>query len=119
MYFVLLIFGRLLSAVLLHMLLCRAHLSLPQEDMSVGEESRIFNQPENACRLAVLLSPAGLFRTLPFDDLSWRAAPVVAMADLLRVHEYKYVAHIRAICDELKLKMKMRGEPCALPQRKG
>jgi len=80
------------------------------QKLSMYDEAQIFNQPENASRLLVLLSPAGLLRTAPFDQLSWRTAPRVPMADLLRVHEYKYVAEIASRCEKLKASEQLRGK---------
>ncbi len=77
--------------------------------------------PENVNRLHTLLDEKkGVLRSPEFDALQWdENAPLAAMADVLRVHEYSYVSHIQSICKRLKkesLSYGMMGDCGAVPE---
>ncbi len=76
--------------------------------------------PENINRLHTLLDERkGVLRSPEFDALQWdENAPIAAMADVLRVHEYSYVSHIQSICKRLKKESRsygMMGDSGAAP----
>ena len=78
--------------------LCSQHLTCPPITRNAVEPP-----PENIRRLSVLLDKdVGILRGAEFDGAKWEGAcRRAAMADVLKVHEYKYVEHISQLCSEI------------------
>jgi len=78
--------------------LCSQHLTCPPITRSAMEPP-----PENVRRLSVLLDEqTGILRSAEFDSAKWEGeCRRAAMADVLKVHEYKYVENISQVCSEI------------------
>lgn len=67
-------------------------------------EHETLNHQESKDRLLVLCGPQGVLRRPRFASLEWADGASVLPAttsDILRVHEYDYIRHLRAICQAL------------------
>lgn len=78
--------------------LCSQHLTCPPITRNVQEPP-----PENIRRLSVLLDEGvGILRGADFDGAKWEGeCRRASMADVLKVHEYKYVEYISQLCSEI------------------
>jgi len=78
--------------------LCSQHLTCPPISRNSTEPP-----PENVRRLSVLLDDeVGILRGAEFDGCKWEGeSRRAAMADVLKVHEYKYIETISQICSEI------------------
>lgn len=75
---------------------CLLHRTAPEPITRDGPDP----PPENVNRLHVLTRPAtGVLRASEFSGLAWeeRGVPPVAMADLLRCHEWSYVRDLAKV----------------------
>jgi len=87
--------------------LCSEHAVLPSvySEEEKLQQYQIDFQPENPSRYDVLLKqPTGALLVDEFaDNLLWMMDPPAAcIADILRVHEYGYIAYIKTFCEELE-----------------
>jgi acetoin utilization deacetylase AcuC-like enzyme/ankyrin repeat protein len=78
--------------------LCSQHLTCPPITRNAMEPP-----PENVRRLSVLLDEqTGILRSAEFDSAKWEGeCRRASMADVLKVHEYKYVENISQVCSEI------------------
>jgi acetoin utilization deacetylase AcuC-like enzyme/ankyrin repeat protein len=78
--------------------LCSQHLTCPPITRNGMEPP-----PENVRRLSVLLDEqTGILRSAEFDGAKWEGeCRRASMADVLKVHEYKYVENISQVCSEI------------------
>ena len=78
--------------------LCSQHLTCPPITRNSMEPP-----PENVRRLSVLLDEqTGILRSAEFDGAKWEGeCRRASMADVLKVHEYKYVENISQVCSEI------------------
>ena len=78
--------------------LCSQHFTCPPISRDAMEPP-----PENVRRLSVLLDKeTGILRSAEFEGAKWEGeARRASMADVLKVHEYKYVEKISQLCAEI------------------
>eukprot|EP00939_MAST-03C_sp_MAST-3C-sp1_P000997 g997.t1 len=76
---------------------CTQHLTCPQA--VVSRKTKDVPPPENVRRLKVLCDDStGALRASEFRSLQWKTCSKASMADIVRVHEYAYVAAIKTMC---------------------
>mmetsp|Transcript_10938 Transcript_10938/g.20438 ORF Transcript_10938/g.20438 Transcript_10938/m.20438 type:complete len:1088 (-) Transcript_10938:56-3319(-) len=81
--------------------LCSQHLTCPPIRRNNSDTAD--PPPENIHRLSVLLDEqTGILRSAEFDNLKWEGdCRRASIADVLKVHEFKYVEHISQLCSEI------------------
>lgn len=81
--------------------LCSQHLTCPPIKRNSGDSAD--PPPENVQRLSVLLDEqTGILRSAEFDNLKWEGdCRRASIADVLKVHEFKYVEYISQLCSEI------------------
>jgi len=79
--------------------LCSQHMTCPPINRNIAVEP----PPENVRRLTVLLDEqVGILRGAEFDSAKWEGdCRRASMADVLKVHEYKYVEYISQFCSAI------------------
>jgi Deacetylases, including yeast histone deacetylase and acetoin utilization protein len=81
--------------------LCSQHLTCPPIRRNNSDTAD--PPPENVHRLSVLLDEqTGILRSAEFDNVKWEGdCRRASIADVLKVHEFKYVEHISQLCSEI------------------
>lgn len=81
--------------------LCSQHLTCPPIRRNNADTAD--PPPENVHRLSVLLDEqTGILRSAEFDNLKWEGdCRRASIADVLKVHEFKYVENISQLCSEI------------------
>eukprot|EP00798_Chlamydomonas_sp_ICE-L_P028688 gene28688-31856_t len=79
---------------------CAQHRTVAEPIVRGGKEP----PPENVHRLKVLVDPAtGILRATEFGACGWESknVPAVAMADLMRIHDWSYVRTVAQACAKI------------------
>lgn len=88
------------TLIVTHPTCWEGHFTCPPSVMS--RHSKELPPSENVKRLTVLCDDRhGALRSKEFQGLRWTTAKKAALADVVRCHEYAYVASIQRLCEEM------------------